>query len=183
MAGAPIHKRDHDREVERRDTADDTQRLADREQVDIAADIGVELAFDQVRDPAGEFDDVDAALNLALGIGNRFAVFAAEGFRQGVAVLDQKFAEREQNGRAFRNRGRGPFRACLNRDLDRLVHVRGGCVGQRADHFARRGVVDFAAAAAVARNFLTADPMIKLFRHVPSHTRPDMSLVNQLCGA
>ena len=40
------------------------------------ADLFGELALEQVRDPAGELDDLEAARDLALGVGERLAVLA-----------------------------------------------------------------------------------------------------------
>jgi hypothetical protein len=54
--------RHHRREVERRDAGDDAERLADRVDVDAGRDLLGELALEQVRDAAGELDDLEAAL-------------------------------------------------------------------------------------------------------------------------
>ena len=62
-AGLP--QRDHGREVERGDTGDDTERLADRIHIDPGARALGELALEQVRDADGEFDHLDAALDVA----------------------------------------------------------------------------------------------------------------------
>ena len=75
-------ERDHRGEVERRDACDDSQWLADRVHVDSGAGTLGELALEQMRDPDGELDDLDAALNIA------------ERVRNGLAVLDgQQFGE------------------------------------------------------------------------------------------
>ena len=67
--GDRVHPhRHHDREVERRDAGDDAERLAERVRVDAAGDLVVELALEQLRDAAGELDDLAAAHHLAAGV-------------------------------------------------------------------------------------------------------------------
>ena len=79
---AELPHRDHRGEVERRDAGDDAERLAHRIDVDAGAGAVGELALEQMRDAAGKFDDLDAALDVALRIGNGLAMLARERSRQ-----------------------------------------------------------------------------------------------------
>ena len=67
-------QRDHGREVERRDAGGHTQRLAHRIHVDAGAGAIAVFALQQMRDAAGEFDNLDTALQVAQRIGNGLAV-------------------------------------------------------------------------------------------------------------
>ena len=69
-------QRHHRREIERRDAGAHAERLAERQQIDAGADVLAELALEQLRDAAGELDHLDAARDLALGVGERLAVLA-----------------------------------------------------------------------------------------------------------
>lgn len=102
--------RHHDREVERRDAGHHAQRLAQVPVVDAAADVVGELGLEQVRDAAGEFHHLNAARDLALGIGEHLAVLARDGGGQGIVMLVEQFLELEQDARALERRGLGPGR-------------------------------------------------------------------------
>ena len=102
--------RNHHGEVERRDAGHHAQGLAHAPVVDAAADLVGVLALHQLRNAAGEFDDFDAARDLALGIGEDLAVLARDQLGQFVLVLVQQRLEIEQDARAL-ERGRfGPSR-------------------------------------------------------------------------
>ena len=60
--------RHHHREVERRDAGDHAERLAQRPVVDAGGDLVGVVALEQLRNAAGELDDVDAARDLALRV-------------------------------------------------------------------------------------------------------------------
>ncbi len=85
--GAGLPQRDHRREVERGDARDHAERLAQRVHVDAGAGALGVLALDQVRDADGELDDLDAALDVALGVGDGLAVLDGEQFGELVDVL------------------------------------------------------------------------------------------------
>ena len=70
--------RDHGRKVERRDAGDDAERLAHGKQVDARAGALGEFALEEVRNAAGELDDFEAALHVALGVGEGLAVLGRE---------------------------------------------------------------------------------------------------------
>jgi hypothetical protein len=68
--------RHHGREVERGDAGDHAQWLTVGDGIDAGADIAGEIALEQIRDTAGEFDDLDAAGDFAQRIVVGLAVFA-----------------------------------------------------------------------------------------------------------
>jgi hypothetical protein len=73
--GDRIHPhRRHGREVEGRNAGDDSERLAVGPAVDLGADIAAVLALQEMRNAAGEIDDVDSAGELAERVGVRLAV-------------------------------------------------------------------------------------------------------------
>src|SRR6202012_5212392 len=76
--GTRLPQRDHRREVERGDTGDHAERLADGVNVDARTSALGELTLEQMRDADAELDDLDTALNVALTVGHGLAVFQAE---------------------------------------------------------------------------------------------------------
>jgi hypothetical protein len=79
--------RHHAREVEGCDAGHYAQRLAQRPVVDAGGDLVGVVALEQLRDAAGELDDVDAAADLALCVGEDLAVFGGDDRGQRVLVL------------------------------------------------------------------------------------------------
>ena len=70
--------RDHRREVERGDAGHHAERLADLVDVDAARDLLGEAALEQARDAARELEVLEAAGDLAEGIGRDLAVLGGE---------------------------------------------------------------------------------------------------------
>ena len=109
-------ERDHRREVERRDGRDDAERLADHELVDAAGDVLEVVALHQDRDAAGDLDVLDAAPQLAAGLGEGLAVLGGDDAGDLVEVLFEELLEAEEVldalGRRHRraSRGRPPRR-------------------------------------------------------------------------
>ena len=77
-AGANFHIGIMAGKVERRDAGDDAERLAHGIEVDARAGALGEFALQEVRDAAGELDDFEAALDVALGVGEGLAVLGRE---------------------------------------------------------------------------------------------------------
>ena len=127
--------RHHHRKVERGDARDHAQRLAQRPVVDAGGDLVGEVALEQLRNAAGELDDVDAARDLALRVGEHLAVFERDHFRQRVLVVVQQLQELEHHPRAADRRGVGPGREGRLRGGHGRIHI--GAAGQR--HLARDG--------------------------------------------
>src|SRR5207248_1193263 len=76
--------------------------------VDAAPDLLGEFALQQMRDAAGELDDLDAARDLALRIGEDFAVLFGDDPRQRIVLPREDFEKLEQDPRARQRRGRRP---------------------------------------------------------------------------
>ena len=113
--GPGLPQRDHRREVERGDAGDHAERLADRVDVDAAAGAFGELALEQVRDADRELDDLDAALDVALGVGDGLAVLDRQQLGELVGVgVDQLDELHQHAGPALRVPG-GPFLLRLDR--------------------------------------------------------------------
>ena len=81
-----LPQRDHGREVERGDAGDDAERLAHRIDVDAGAGAVGELALHHVRRADADLDHFQAALDVALGVGDGLAVLARQDFGQLVIV-------------------------------------------------------------------------------------------------
>ena len=81
--------RHHDGEVEPRDPRDNAQRLTDRVAVDAGADVFGELALQKVRRADGEFDNLEAAGHLALGVVVGLAVLTRNHSGQLVGTIPQ----------------------------------------------------------------------------------------------
>jgi hypothetical protein len=144
---AELPERDHRREVEGRDAGDDAERLTHRVDVDAGAGAVGELALEEVRDAAGEFDDFDAALDIALGVLDGLAVLAGEQDGELVLVgVEQLNEAGEHAGALLRvRRAPGGLRGFGLRDgvvdlgFAREAHLR--------LHFAGAGVVHVGEAA------------------------------------
>ena len=80
-------QRHHGREIERADAGAHAERLAHGGAIDAGADVAAELALQQVRNAAGELDDLQAALHGAVGVGQRLAVLGGDDPRELGAVL------------------------------------------------------------------------------------------------
>ena len=83
--------------------SDDAQRLAHGIDVDAGARAHGVFTLQRLRDAAGVFDDVEAALHVALGVGDDLAMFRGEQFGQFVhARLDQALELEHDAGAALR---------------------------------------------------------------------------------
>ena len=85
--------RDHAGEVERRDAGDDAERLALARRVHARGDLLGRLALHQVRDAAGELDDLEAALDLAARVVERLAVLGGDGRGELAGARGERLAE------------------------------------------------------------------------------------------
>ena len=122
--------RDHAGEVERRDPRADTERQSHRVDVDARPRALRKLTLDQVRDAAGEFDDFEAALDIALRVGDHLAVFGRQQLGEAFEVALDERLESEQHARAALRVGRRPRR------------LRGGGVGDGGIEFGSRRKLD-----------------------------------------
>src|SRR2546426_2297735 len=79
--------RHHAGEVERRDTGDYAERLAQRPNVETRRHLGGEIALQPVRKPARKFDDLDAPRDFALRVREHLAVLAGDACGELIAML------------------------------------------------------------------------------------------------
>jgi len=100
----------HHREVEGRDARHHAQRLAHGPVVDAGGDLLGVVAFEQLRDAGGELDDLDAARDLALRVGEDFAVLGRDHVGQCVPVLVKQLQELEHHACTAQRRRVGPGR-------------------------------------------------------------------------
>jgi len=106
--GGELPHRDHRREVERRDAGHDAQRLAHRIDVDARAGAFGVLALQHLRRADAELDHFEAALDVALGVGNGLAVLARQEVGERVVVARGEFEELHHHARAALRVGGGP---------------------------------------------------------------------------
>lgn len=99
--------RHHRREVERRDHADDAERLQQGVGVDIGGHALGMPALEQVWDAAGEFDNLQAASDFAQRIGEHLAMLGGDQGRNPLLVGVQQFPVGKQHPRAP-GQGGGP---------------------------------------------------------------------------
>ena len=156
--------RHHAGEVERRDAGHHAQGLAQCPVVDTRADLVGVVTLEQLGDAARKFDDVDAAADLALGIGEDLAVFGGDHRGQGVFVLVEQGQELVEHPRAADGRHVTPGRlGCLGSG-----HGVGHIVGYGQQHLARGlaggGVPHRLGARAAAALALAAYPVADVGR-------------------
>jgi hypothetical protein len=141
--GDRIHPhRHHSRKVEGRDAGDDPERLAVGPAVDLGADIAAVLALQEMRDAAGEIDDVDAAGELACRVGMRLAVLVRNRPGDLVGVTIKKLLEAKHGLDALERRRRAPADGGLLGGRDGFIHILGARERQIGGLVARGGVVD-----------------------------------------
>ena len=122
--GDPEHPhRDHAREVERGDAGGHAQRLAHGIDVDAGARALGVLALQRMRDAAGELDDLEAALDVALGVGDDLAVLGREQLGQLVHARFHEALELEHDPRAALRIDQRPGLLRPQRRLDGAVHL------------------------------------------------------------
>ena len=82
-----------------------------------------------MRNAAGEFDDLKPALDIALGVGNGFAVFARQQFGELVVIALRQFEELHHDACAALRIGVGPLDLGVPGVLDGGANL--GLGGQR----------------------------------------------------
>jgi len=106
-----------------------------------------------MRDAAGELDNLQPALNVALGVGDHLAVFGRQEMRDLVHVLlDQRLERKHDAGAALRIRG-GPSRERFRGGLHGCIDGFGGRERDLRLHRARVGIKNLAFACAVIEGF------------------------------
>src|SRR3546814_20650695 len=87
--------------------------------VEAGAELFGKLAFQHLRDTASELDDLEAADQLALGVGEHLAMLGGDHRRQTVEIALDEVAEAEERAGADMRRGRRPDRKGVERGLHR----------------------------------------------------------------
>ncbi len=163
-----LPQRDHGGEVEGRDAGNDAKRLAHGIDIDAGTGAVGELALHHVRCADRHFHDLEAALDVALGVGNRLAVLAGEQFGQRLHFLLDQIEEFHQHAHAPLRVGGGPGRLRGLGVFDRLAQVILGAERDLAAYRAVHGLHHVLAAAARRGDVLTADKMSEfLHRFAP----------------
>ena len=105
VAGGDGHRRHpqrhHDGEVERGDAGDHAEGFAEGEDVDAGGDLVRVVALEQGGDAAGVLDDLEAAADFALGVGEDLAVLGGDQLGEVVHVGGDEFTELEQHSGAL----------------------------------------------------------------------------------
>ena len=145
-AGHP--HRDHGGEVERGDAGADADGLTMGENVDAGAGAMGVFTLEHMRDAAAEFDDFKTALDIALRIGEHFAVLGRQDACQIVDLGLHKLLELEHHPGAALRVGRRPGGLCLAGGGDGLFERRRIAQANLRLHLARIGIENVAAASA-----------------------------------
>ena len=106
-----------------------------------------------------DFDHFEAALDVALGVGDRLAVLARQDIGQFVIVAGDQFEEFHQHAHAALRVGRGPFRLRRLGVLDRRAQFRLRSQRHRAAHGTVHRLHDVLLAPAGPGDMLAADEM------------------------
>ena len=152
--------RDHGREVERGDARDHAQRLAHGIDVDAGARAPGVFALDRMRDAAGELDDLEAALHVALGVCDHLAMLAGQQLGQFVHTrLDQPL-ELEHDAGATLRIAAGPALTGGLGGLHRAIHLGFGGQLHAGLHLTGVRIEDVAEPARGAGDALTVDEVV-----------------------
>jgi len=92
--------RHHHRKIKGRHSRADAKWLTERIAVDVRTDVLGELAFEQVRNAAGEFDDLEAARYLTTGVGENLSMLAHDELGKFAGVRFEQRLVREQHAGA-----------------------------------------------------------------------------------
>ena len=148
------------------DAGYDTEWFEDGVHVHAGRDLGRVRTLEQVGDPAGEFDVLEAAGHLAGGVAEHLAVLGRDGGRQvGAAAATRSRRRKSTAARALSDPAPHSAAASVGR-LDRRIDLAGrGQRHARRLHAAGR-VVDRPRAPRRPRDRLASDPVLE-FSHGP----------------
>ena len=138
----PHPQRHHGREVEGRDACGDPQGLELAPAVDAGAHVAAVLALEQLGRVAGVFHVLDAALQLAVGIGQHLAVLGGDHRSDLVGVFFEQHFELAHHAGALQRRcvapgregGFGRGNGGFHRGLARQGHAGGRLAGGGVEH-------------------------------------------------
>ena len=112
-----------------------------------------------MRNAAGELDHLEAALHLAIGVGQDLAVLPGDDGGEFLAVALQQFLEFEHHAGAAQRRGGSPGGPCGGGGGDGGVDFGGAGQSDASDYLAGGRIVDVAEFAAGAGRWFAADEM------------------------
>src|SRR5262249_12885367 len=116
------------------------------------------FTFQQMGNTAGKLDDLNASLDAAHGIGNRFSMLFRDQSRKVLRIRLQQGEKFLHDTRPAQRRRIAPGRQSCTRGLNRTINV--GCIGHGdvANHISPGGIRDFAGSRAGSSDGLAADP-------------------------
>src|SRR5207248_2001688 len=147
-------------EVERRDSGDDAERLADRVDVDARRGLLAELALEQLGDAAAVLDHLEPAGDLTLGVREHLAVLGGQELGDLGPVPVDEVADAEEELRAAGERERTPLRKGPLRGLDGAIDLLDRREVDLGGLLAGRRVVDRPAAPGLTCYARSADPVV-----------------------
>jgi hypothetical protein len=112
-----------------------------------------------MRDAERELDHLDAALNVAFGVGDRLAVLARQNVGELVVVFGDKLEELHQDSGAALRVDRGPAKLRRFRVLDRGANLSFGSERDMSAHCAVHRLEDVRGSSRLAGDMLAADEM------------------------
>ena len=112
-----------------------------------------------MRNAEREFDHLDAALNVALGVGDRLAVLARQNVGEFVVVLRDEFEKLHQHAGAALRIDRGPGELGFFGVLDRSANFSLGGERDIRAHRAVHRLEDVGGSTRLAGDLLAADEM------------------------
>ena len=151
--------RNHGGEIERRDAGDHAQGLTERVDVDAGTGAFGVFALHQVGNADSKLDDLKAALNVALGVGNGLAVLARQNVGELVVVALRQFEELHHHARPALRIGCGPLRLSSTRILDGGAQLRLGGERDLGLDVAGHRLENISKPAGCTRNLTAANEM------------------------
>ncbi len=165
QGGASLPQWNHSRKVEWRDAGHDTQGLTHGVDIDARArTVGI-LTLEKMRDTDRELHHLQSALDIALGIGDRFAVLAGQQGRQRILLPGDQFKEFHQHAGAALRIGRRPTRLRRPGILHRRAKLRLACQRHLGLHCTSRRVVHIGEASACPGDGFPTDEMSDFTHH------------------
>ncbi len=159
-------QRHHGGEVERCDTGNDSQGLAQREGVDVRADVLGDLPLEQMRPPAGELHHLDPSPHLAHGIRMHLAMLHGDDAGELIGMLVQQRLEAAHDPGTAQGRRGGPGREGTLRRGDGLGHLGFIGQGQACRHLAGRRIVHIVKAIPLAGEPFAVNKVMQGIIHI-----------------
>ena len=167
--GQHLPRGNGDREVPRRDRADDTDRHP-HAHVELVAQLGRRRLAEQAAALSGHVvRHVDRFLNVAAGLGLHLPHLVRHQVGEVVLLLDQQLAEAEQNFAALRSGNKPPFFERRLRRGDGAVDVLGPGLRKDADRLAVRGADALEGIAVRGVHPITVDVVLEPLRPRQGH--------------